>query len=332
MKFGVRKPGIERSLAARTSVKRMVRQLLGLKAPRGLGWISNPKRAAYDDGRLLGVPQKTVEPQMRRAGARRYQGGPRARFPLRLVLVTVAAVSALVTQFLMHNSDPLPEVSLQNIIKPRPAATIAGVASVIDGDTIEIHGQRVRFNGIDAPESRQYCDDAKGFEYPCGRRSAEALDKFLAASRPVHCAFVAWDRYGRFVGNCTRADGADVAAWMVGQGQALDWPKYSNGAYAAPQARALAAKLGLWVGNFQAPWDWRAQHNHVQAPSAPTFALGSGNAGCNIKGNISVGGERIYHVPGQKYYGLTVINLAKGERWFCSEAEAVAAGWRKSKL
>ncbi|TKB44326.1 MAG: thermonuclease family protein, partial [Mesorhizobium sp.] len=84
--------------------------------------------------------------------------------PLRLVLVTVAAFSALVTQFVMHNSGSLPEINLQNIIKPRPAS-VAGVASVIDGDTIEVHGQHVRFNGIDAPESRQYCDDAKGFEY-----------------------------------------------------------------------------------------------------------------------------------------------------------------------
>ncbi|RWM00828.1 MAG: thermonuclease family protein [Mesorhizobium sp.] len=252
--------------------------------------------------------------------------------PLRLVLMTVAAVSALVTQFVMHNSGPLPEINLQNIIQPRPVS-IAGVASVIDGDTIEIHGQRVRFNGIDAPESRQYCDDAKGFEYPCGRRSAEALDKFLSASRPVQCAFVTWDRYGRFVGTCTRADGTDVAAWMVEHGQALDWPKYSNGAYAAQQAKAQAAKLGLWVGNFQAPWNWRAQHSDdVQAPSTPTFALGSGNAGCNIKGNISAEGVRIYHVPGQRYYSVTIINEAKGERWFCSEAEAVAAGWRRSKL
>lgn len=53
---------------------------------------------------------------------------------------------------------------------------------------------------------------------------------------------------------------------------------------------------------------------------------------CNIKGNISYyGGERIYHVPGQEYYSATRINLLKGERWFCSEAEARAAGWRKAR-
>ncbi|MES0049273.1 thermonuclease family protein [Mesorhizobium sp. M0053] len=267
----------------------------------------------------------------RRTGANRSRAKRWASVPLCLVLVTVAAASALVTQFVMHNGGSLPEINLQNLIKPKPVA-VAGVASVIDGDTIEIHDQRIRFNGIDAPESRQYCDDAKGFEYPCGRRSAEALDAFLAASKPVHCSFVTWDRYGRFVGDCTRADGIDIAAWMVEHGQALDWPKYSGGAYAAQQAKAKASKVGLWVGSFQAPWDWRAKHSDdVQTPSTPLSALGTGNAGCNIKGNISADGERIYHVPGQKYYSVTVINQARGERWFCSEAEAAAAGWRRSK-
>ncbi|TIM22124.1 MAG: thermonuclease family protein, partial [Mesorhizobium sp.] len=55
---------------------------------------------------------------------------------------------------------------------------MVGVASIVDGDTIEIHGQRIRFNGIDAPESSQNCSDASGQEYPCGRKSAEALDIF----------------------------------------------------------------------------------------------------------------------------------------------------------
>jgi hypothetical protein len=55
-------------------------------------------------------------------------------------------------------------------------------------------------------------------------------------------------------------------------------------------------------------------------------------AGCVIKGNISSSGDRIYHVPGQRYYDKTLINWLKGERWFCSEQEAVAAGWRKAKV
>ncbi|CAN7649143.1 thermonuclease family protein [Mesorhizobium sp. LjNodule214] len=267
----------------------------------------------------------------KRTGPKRYRARRLAGVPLRVVFVTVAAVTALITQFVIQRGGSLPEINLQSLTKPAPAP-IAGVASVIDGDTIAIQGQRVRFNGIDAPESRQYCDDAKGFEYPCGRRSAEALDGFLAASKPVQCTFVTWDRYDRYVGDCRRGDGSSVAAWMVEHGQALDWPKYSNGAYAEQQAKAKASKIGLWVGTFQAPWDWRAQHtDDAQPTTAPLLALGNGNSGCNIKGNISADGERIYHVPGQKYYGVTKITEAKGERWFCSEAQALAAGWRRSK-
>ncbi|MBZ9998029.1 hypothetical protein [Mesorhizobium sp. BH1-1-4] len=62
---------------------------------------------------------------------------------------------------------------------------------------------------------------------------------------------------------------------------------------------------------------------------------GDSNApnGCNIKGNISVEtGERIYHMPGQRYYNETVVNPNKGERWFCSQWDAWWAGWRKSKV
>lgn len=55
-------------------------------------------------------------------------------------------------------------------------------------------------------------------------------------------------------------------------------------------------------------------------------------AGCDIKGNKSIdSGERIYHVPGGEYYNETVIRPEYGERWFCTEAEAIANGWRKSK-
>ena len=53
---------------------------------------------------------------------------------------------------------------------------------------------------------------------------------------------------------------------------------------------------------------------------------------CAIKGNISSSGERIYHVPGQRYYDKTLINGLQGGRWFCTEQEAIAAGWRKAKV
>ena len=56
------------------------------------------------------------------------------------------------------------------------------------------------------------------------------------------------------------------------------------------------------------------------------------NDACNIKGNVSTQGERIYHVPGDKYYDETRISASHGERWFCSEEEARAAGWRRARV
>jgi endonuclease YncB( thermonuclease family) len=213
-----------------------------------------------------------------------------------------------------------------------PGKSITGRASVIDGDTIEISGQRIRFNGIDAPEGAQRCNDASGRSYACGRESAKALDEFLAASRPATCKFVDWDQYGRIVGNCSRADGASVQTWLVKNGYALDWPRYSHGAFSGQEEAARASKRGVWQGDFQKPWEWRVAQPDQTAPAAPSFAVShEGKSGCNIKGNISAKGERIYHVPGQKYYSRTKISAGKGERWFCSEAEARKAGWRRAR-
>jgi hypothetical protein len=125
-----------------------------------------------------------------------------------------------------------------------------------------------------------------------------------------------------------------VAAWLVEKGHALDWPKYSGGAYASQQAKAKAAGRGMWVGLFLEPWAWRADHPRYEPStkkSSPAFGLLSGG-GCDIKGNISVdSGERIYHVPGQEHYDETRISTGNGERWFCSEEEARKAGWRKAR-
>lgn len=236
----------------------------------------------------------------------------------------------------VYGSEFVPEIasaarSAAPSLMTAETATIVGRASVLDGDTIEIHGERIRFNGVDAPESAQPCKNGNGKEYRCGAKSADALAEYLATSSPTTCEFVERDQYGRFVGNCSRADGSSVQRWLVKNGHAMDWPRYSSGAYAAEQKTAATNKIGIWQGEFQSPWEWRAARRQpIEAPIAPLMSTSTGG-GCKIKGNISNKGDRIYHVPGQEHYDRTRISESKGERWFCSEAEARSAGWRRSR-
>nr|WP_183514729.1 MULTISPECIES: thermonuclease family protein [Brucella/Ochrobactrum group] len=137
------------------------------------------------------------------------------------------------------------------------AADIIGRASVIDGDTIEIHGARIRLSGIDAPESAQTCKNAEGKLYRCGQHAALKLDAFIQDAQLVTCFPVDRDRYGRTVATCQTSKGQDIAAWLVENGLALDWPVYSKGAYERVQDIAMRASSGLWQGDFIVPWEWR---------------------------------------------------------------------------
>ncbi len=197
-------------------------------------------------------------------------------------------------------------------------ADVAGVVSLIDGDTIGVHGQRIRLHGIDAPESRQLCR-LDGKPWRCGKDAANALaDKI--APRPVTCEDLGHDRYKRIIARCTVA-GEDMGAWMVQQGLALASRRYSHD-YVDEEADARAARRGIWAGEFVKPWEWRRGKRIAANDKAP--------GQCRIKGNINAKGERIYHAPGDNWYDRTRIDPPKGERWFCSEAEAMAAGWRKT--
>ncbi len=97
-------------------------------------------------------------------------------------------------------------------------ADVAGIASVIDGDTIEVHGQRIRLHGIDAPESRQLCR-LDGKPWQCGKAAANALAGKIDR-RPVTCEDLGRDRYKRIIARCAVA-GEDMGAWMVANGLAL---------------------------------------------------------------------------------------------------------------
>lgn len=152
---------------------------------------------------------------------------------------------------------------------PPDPPPIIGRASVIDGDTIEIRGQRIRLWGIDAPESRQTCKRA-GETYRCGQEAANRLAAMIdmsggAATCTPHGRP---DRYRRAVAVCTVGEWGDYVgerpvvelnAQMVVEGLALDYPRYSAGAYARLQADAQAHHRGVWAAEFQRPWEWRAR-------------------------------------------------------------------------
>jgi endonuclease YncB( thermonuclease family) len=135
------------------------------------------------------------------------------------------------------------------------AEDLSGQASIIDGDTIEIHGMRIRLWGIDAPETSQFCRGDDSLPYRCGAAAANRLDAFLAG-RPLHCAPKDVDRYGRTVASCS-VDATDLGEWLAGQGLALDWPRYSKGRYSAAQRLAESAGRGMWSGSYVEPWQYR---------------------------------------------------------------------------
>lgn len=134
------------------------------------------------------------------------------------------------------------------------ADTLTGIASVIDGDTIELHGERIRLNGIDAPESGQLCEDATGVSDRCGQRAAFALADHIH-QKSIRCEGDKSDRYGRLIATCYLGN-EDLDAWMVSQGWALAFRRYSV-KYAPEEDDARAARRGIWQGSFQEPWEWR---------------------------------------------------------------------------
>jgi endonuclease YncB( thermonuclease family) len=140
-----------------------------------------------------------------------------------------------------------------------PAAQPAQAASVrvADGDTIELGNQRIRLQGIDAPELHQECRDAAGRNWPCGRRAQSELRK-LIGNNPVQCEQRTRDRFNRSVAVC-RVGGRDLGEAMVRAGFAFAYPDWAS-PYGAAEADARSRKAGLWSGTFQNPRAWRDQH------------------------------------------------------------------------
>ena len=208
---------------------------------------------------------------------------------------------------------------------------LRGAARIIDGDTLDVGGARVRLFGIDAPELSQTCETPHG-DWACGRWARDVLRAL--ADGPVTCIGRGNDRYGRVIARCDAGQG-DLGAALVEAGAATAYRRYSTD-YVANEALAQAGNRGIWRQNGRGvvdPAEFRAARRAASAADSPVATSSASNAAgdaignCAIKGNISANG-RIFHVPGQRDYDRTRINPSRGERWFCSAEEALAAGWR----
>ena len=203
------------------------------------------------------------------------------------------------------------------------AAVLTGqVVGISDGDTFTLLTKdkeqiKIRVAEIDAPEDGQ----------PYGRKSKRLLS-VLIYREEIEVQVQTTDRYGRIVGRPYVND-LDVSGEMIRQGAAWAYRKYlTDKSLIALENEAREARRGVWSlpeAERIPPWEWR-----YGGPTDTSNATAPGT--CDIKGNISGSGQRIYHTPGQRHYQATKITESKGERWFCSETEARAAGWRKAKI
>ncbi len=143
--------------------------------------------------------------------------------------------------------------SKQNMPAPGAGNSITGKPRVIDGDTLQMAGERIRLHGIDAPESKQKCT-ADGKEWACGQEATFALARFIE-THWVTCKGNKRDRYGRLIAVCF-VGSYNLNAIMVREGWAMAYRQYSND-YVPEEDDARIHRRGLWRGKFMAPWEWR---------------------------------------------------------------------------
>ena len=215
-----------------------------------------------------------------------------------------------------------------------------------DGGTIQLAGSTYRLDGIDAPELDQMCVDDHADPWACGVEARDRLAK-LTARRDVRCRDLGADPTTgkRRIGICTvEGEATSLNQMLVREGFALNFEPGAKGRFKADEATAKDALAGLWKGCFAAPQEFR----HWQKT---TTLLGAScrsdkdrelreilfpddtamPPGCSIKGKFAVrarvtGNVGIYHLQTcRSYAGLT-----KPNRWFCSEDDAQAAGFRKA--
>ena len=195
------------------------------------------------------------------------------------------------------------------------------VLRVIDGDTLEVSidgkTEKIRLIGIDTPETVHPYKPVECFGKEASNKAKELLLN-QEVRLEVDSTQGDADKYGRLLRYVFRSDGLFFNKWMIENGYAYEYTYSSAYKYQDEFRNALTQakdnKAGLWADGVCVP---------------PDVMVEDSDGNCNIKGNISKNGK-FYHIPSCSSYNNTVINESKGERWFCSVAEAVGAGWARA--
>jgi len=195
---------------------------------------------------------------------------------------------------------------------------LQGRAYAVGPDTVRVAGTTVRLTGIEAPESEQRCGKT-GRTWRCGEAAAAALYR-LVGGRTVSCTLSGEDGAGRALGQCTMGQ-KDIGAELVRQGHVFAEGSFLS-RYSGQEREARAAKLGLWSGDIERPAAFRDKMWAEAKRRAPD--------GCPIKGQVA-GAQRTYVLPWSPDYERVRVQKARGERWFCSEQEALAAGFKAAQ-
>jgi endonuclease YncB( thermonuclease family) len=208
-----------------------------------------------------------------------------------------------------------------------PIAGDAKTARVFDGDSFTLGAQSIDLAGIDAPELGHACPHRSEREGRCGLMAAYELRKRLQLEpRPLRCWPQGPGRDGTIVATCAAGED-DVAVQLLDAGYAFALPDAQID-YRLAQEKAKATGLGLWAGAaVTPPWVWRGDR---ESAKQPTPDQGCVIAGIVTKKDDTDSGARLYYGPLDADYGAKTADRQAVKRWFCSDDEARAAGWRRS--
>ena len=236
-----------------------------------------------------------------------------------LLLAVMIGVKALAPQ---QPEARVAHLTAADATGSEPAETasgeVTGRATAFAGDTLRVAGTLVRLKGIEAPEARQPCLKSNGRRWSCGLEAKDGLNR-LVRGKTVTCSVSGAGVQGPPLASCATGD-IDIAAEMVRIGLVFAETGLFR-SFASEQDAAKAAKAGLWQGEAERPAEWRQRLWDEAKRQAPD--------GCPIKGYVR-GSGRTYVLPWSNDYQSGKLRTVKGERWFCTEEEALAAGFKPS--